>query len=389
MVVLIAPDKFKGTLNAAEAARAIAVGWQEHRPSDVLEIFPITDGGDGFGELLGKHLNAETRLSETMNAAHEPITAPWWWVAKSKLAIVESAKVIGLALLPRGKYHPFELDTLGLATVLGEVAKLRPKKCLVGIGGSATNDAGFGLAIGLGWRFFGRRRELLNSWTSLHALQRFEKPRTKLGLGKVIVAVDVRNPLLGPRGATRVYGPQKGIRPQDIEPAEKCLRRLVYVLAQRSLRYKMLASAPGSGAAGGLGFGLSAFVGATLESGFEIFSRLTKFVAHMRRADLVITGEGSIDVTTLAMGKGVGRVAALARRLGRPCIALAGVVSVPQSTRTPFRRLFGIVPGFASQEEAMANPQYWLTRLAAEAARTWAAEEPIRLKHASRRGLSE
>lgn len=369
MLVLIAPDKFKGTLNASEAAEAIARGWLNVRPNDKVDIFPISDGGDGFGELLGKHLGAETRFARTVNAAGRPIKAPWWWVPKLKLAIVESAKIIGLAQLPTGKFHPFDLDTRGLATVLREVEKVRPKLCIVGIGGSATNDAGFGMAAGLGWRFLDGRGRPIRSWTALDTLQAVEPPQEQLRLGRLTVAVDVRNPLLGPRGATRIYGPQKGIRPEDFEPAERCIRKLVCVLADLSPEYRKLAVAAGAGAAGGLGFGFGVFLGAKLEPGFALFSKLTGLEKHIKQADLVITGEGAIDKTTLLMGKGVGQVARLARRFRRPCLGLAGIVSASRASTAPFAGLFAIVPKLASQKEAMAKPRHWLSRLTSLAAR--------------------
>lgn len=371
MQVLIAPDKFKGTLNASEAAEAIARGWLKQRPDDKVDIFPISDGGDGFGKLLGKHLGADTHFVRTVNAAGQPINAPWWWVPKLKLAIVESAEVIGLAQLPPGKFHPFDLDTRGLAAVLRDVEKARPKLCLVGIGGSATNDAGFGMAVGLGWRFFDGQGRLIRSWTSLDALQTVKPPKEELRLGQLTVAVDVRNPLLGPRGATRIYGPQKGIRPQDYEPAERCLRKLVRVIADLSPQYRKLSAAAGAGAAGGLGFGFCAFLGGKLEPGFALFAKFTGLEKHVRQADLVITGEGAIDKTTLSMGKGVGQVARLARRFRRPCLGLAGIVTASRTSTAPFTGLFAIVPELASQKAAMAKPRQWLTRLASQTAREW------------------
>src|ERR1700756_1294305 len=144
--VLIVPDKFKGTLTARAAAMAIARGWRKARPADALELLPMSDGGDGFGEVLSGLLHAKKIAVKTVDAAHRPIRAHWWWEAKSKTAIVESANVIGLALLPSKKFHPFQLDTLGLGAVIRAAVKRGAKHCFVGIGGSATNDAGFGVA---------------------------------------------------------------------------------------------------------------------------------------------------------------------------------------------------------------------------------------------------
>src|SRR5579864_3676632 len=151
--VLVVPDKFKGTLNAHAAAEAIAAGWRQMRPDDVLDLLPMTDGGDGFGEVLAGLLKVEARSVVAHDPAQRSRNVTWWWDAQSATAIIESAQVIGLALLPPKVYHPFDLDTGGLATVVKAAHEAGAKRCLMGIGGSATNDAGYGLARALGWRF--------------------------------------------------------------------------------------------------------------------------------------------------------------------------------------------------------------------------------------------
>ena len=159
--VLIIPDKFKGTLTAREAAETIARGWRKIRPEDTLELLPMSDGGDGFGEVMGKLINARIQTTPTVDAAHRPCQSQWWWEPKTKTAIIESARVIGLAMLPPGKFHPFALDTFGLGKVIQAAARKGAKRCLVGIGGSATNDGGFGMARGCWaggfWTSRGRR----------------------------------------------------------------------------------------------------------------------------------------------------------------------------------------------------------------------------------------
>src|SRR6266850_644353 len=159
MKVLIIPDKFKGTLTAAQAASAIAAGWRRSRPDDKLDLLPMSDGGDGFGEVMSQLIGAGSQTTRTVDAAHKQCGAVWWWRAKTRSAIIESARVIGLAQLPAGKYHPFELDTQGLGNLLKAVAKKGARSCLVGVGGSATNDGGFGMARALGWQFFNKHDE--------------------------------------------------------------------------------------------------------------------------------------------------------------------------------------------------------------------------------------
>lgn len=369
--VLICPDKFKGTLGAIQAAEAIAEGWRRTRPDDRLELHPISDGGDGFGELLARHLGAEERTVETVDAAHRPIRAVWWWVPKRRTAIIESARVIGLAMLPAGRYHPFELDTWGLGLVLLEAWKLKPLHTLIGIGGSATNDAGFGLARALGWTFLDEQGRTLDRWTELRRLHRIVGFSRKPHPGRVTIAVDVRNPLLGRRGATRIYGPQKGLRPEDLPMAEKALGRVVKVLDEQSRFQADLAGREGAGAAGGLGFGLSAFVGGPLEPGFELFARMTGLIEKLSPADLIITGEGAIDETTVSMGKGVGEIGRKCRRLRRPCWALGGVVANADRARKVFTQVHAMAPDLTSPETARRHAAKWLAELAFRTARAW------------------
>jgi len=229
MRVLIVPDKFKGTLAAGAVAAALARGWRRGRPADTVTRLPMSDGGDGFGALISTALGARPQRVRTVDAAHRPCMARWWWEAKSRRAILESATAIGLALLPPGRYHPFELDTFGLGKVFKAAAAKGARRCLIGIGGSATNDAGFGLALALGWQFLDKGGKRIERWTELTRLSQIRPPERPLRFRELVVAVDVQNPLLGARGATRIYGPQKGIRPEDVAAAEGCLRRLARV----------------------------------------------------------------------------------------------------------------------------------------------------------------
>ncbi len=378
--VLTAPDKFKGTLTASQAAEAIAHGWRRARPGDVLALLPLSDGGDGFGETLGRLLGAQPRIARTVNAAHQACTVRWWWDAESKTAIIESARVIGLAMLPPGKFHPFDLDTFGLGKILQAAASSGAERCIVGIGGSATNDGGFGLARALGWRFLAANGRSLERWTSLDRITCILPPKSRRLFKSLTVAVDVQNPLLGPHGATRIYGPQKGLRPGDFAHAERCLRHLAGAASQCIRRD--FAQTPGAGAAGGLGFGLATFLGARFKPGFDLIARRGGLARQMARADLVVTGEGAVDRSTL-MGKGVGLMAALCQQKSIPCIALAGVVTrSPQLVRR-FTQLQALTD-LTSGEEARARAALWLERLAERTARLL----PSEIGRSARRGRS-
>lgn len=361
--VLIVPDKFKGTLTAVDACAAMAKGWKSVRANDRLDRLPMSDGGDGFGSVLGRLFQAPLRSVRTVDAARRPIRAHWWWVGGQELAIIEAAQVIGLAMLPPREFHPFQLDTFGLGRVMQAAANVGARKCVIGIGGSATNDGGFGLARALGWKFRDRSGRAFEQWWQLRDLAAVEPP-SQPGQMDITAALDVANPLLGPRGCTRVYGPQKGIEPEDILHAERCLRRLKTVL-EESLNLD-LAKIPGAGAAGGLGFGLMAFAGAKPRSGFEVFASAARLAERIRQSDLVITGEGAVDRQS-RMGKGVGQIARWCRELKVPCIALAGVVAPDTSTAPLFSGTFALTD-ITTAEEAKTRPAYYLESLSAMAA---------------------
>lgn len=364
MKILVAPDKFKGTLTAEAAARAIARGWRRQRPADRLELLPISDGGDGFGLRLSRLLGARAQKTRTVDAAHRPCVATWWWQAKTKAAIIESTRVVGLAMLPPGRFHPFTLDTFGLGAVVRAARARGARQIIIGIGGSATNDGGFGLARALGWQFCDRGGQLIARWPDLAAVAEIRPPRARR-CGKIIVAVDVQNRLLGAAGATRIYGPQKGLRPADLALAEKSLRRLARVMSRQT--GKDFSRVPGAGAAGGLGFGLMTFLGAGVTSGFDLFAAHARLARRLRAADLVITGEGAIDDSTL-MGKGTGQLAQRCRGAKIPCLGFAGVVNT-----TARRKLFGQVRALTeltTAARAQARAAAWLERLAAAAAKS-------------------
>jgi glycerate kinase len=365
--VLIVPDKFKGTLTARQAAESIAAGWRAWRAADEIEVLPMSDGGDGFGEVLGRLFGAEEQTTKTVDAAHRPQNASWWWAGASSTAVIEAACVNGLAQLPRGKFHPFELDTFGLGEVLRDARGRGAKRCIMGIGGSATNDGGFGVARAVGWEFFNAKSAVIDRWTDLHTLSQIKPPPRDRWFDEMLVAVDVNNPLLGERGCTRVYGPQKGLKQTEFEFAERCLNCLAAV-AQQELHVNT-ETEPGAGAAGGLGFGLRTFLGAKLVPGFELFADLAKLSSHIAAVDLVVTGEGAIDEQTL-MGKGVGELAALCRKLKKPCIAIGGMATDAAKSGTLFTKVLALT-SFTTHDEARANAGRWLKIAAQRAAETW------------------
>jgi glycerate kinase len=312
-------------------------------------------------------LGATRRSVTTLDAAHRPLRCVWWWT-KTKTAIIEAATVNGLAMLAGKGFHPFQLDTFGLGKVLRAVEKAGARDCVIGIGGSATNDGGFGLARSLGWKFFGHYGEELEQWWELSELTEICAPAAPLRL-RLVVAVDVRNPLLGPTGCSRIYGPQKGLRPEDFDLAEKCLARLA--TAMRQQHHLGDTNAPGAGAAGGLGFGLTAFAGARIESGFDLFAQYARLEKRIRAADVVITGEGAMDEQT-RMGKGVGQIAQCCARLGVPCVGLAGLVEKTVRECNLFAHTRALTD-IAALPRAQRQAAMLLEKLSSDTARAWRA----------------
>jgi glycerate kinase len=364
--ILIAPDKFKGTLTAQDAASAIARGWSAVRPFDLIDLLPITDGGDGFGEVMSRQIGAKVQRVLTVDAAHRSLETHWWWEPKTKTAIIESANVIGLAMLPPGKYRPFELDTFGLGMVIRAASAKGAWKCFIGVGGSATNDGGFGLASALDWKFLDHQGVVIEKWTGLSRLFEIRAPKRSRWFEELIVGVDVQNPLLGLRGATKIYGPQKGLRSGEIECAEKCLKTLANVLQKD---FGKNSPTSGDGAAGGLGFGLRVFLGAKLKSGFDLFARTTALRRHLESADLVITGEGKLDESSL-MGKGVGEIAKYCHQRRIPCFALAGAVTGRGAVFRDFAVVHALTEVTAIAK-AKSQPAFWLERLTRKIAMTY------------------
>lgn len=362
--VLIAPDKFKGTLTALQAALAIKRGWKRMHPRDEVAVLPVSDGGDGFGEVMSCLLNCRSLRIKALNAAHEPCLTKYWYNKGNSIAIVESARVIGLAMLPPGKYHPFELDTHGLGVILKKIAEKKPQRLIIGLGGSATNDGGFGMVRALGFKFLNRNGDEIQKWTELVNLKTIILPKHPINFKEVIAAVDVKNYLLGAKGASRIYGPQKGLKPEDIPFAEKNLKQLTRVFRQTFNHDP--SKVPGAGAAGGLGYALMAFLNAKVESGFEIFSRFSDLEEKIKRADVVITGEGSFDRSSL-MGKGVGEIAKLCRKYKKPCIMLAGKSAVT----TEIKKYFAIISSMVEvcgEKMAMERPTESLEKISESAA---------------------
>jgi glycerate 2-kinase len=355
MRILIAPDKFKGALNARDVAQNIAQGLLDIVPDAQIELVPMADGGEGTAEAI-----CDARGCSWLECkAHDPfgreIDARYGWIDREKIAVMEMSEAAGMRRLSESKRDPIRATTFGVGEMILDATKRGANEVIIGLGGSATNDGGFGMARALGFRFdFEHEHEHEHEQeqvqvrvTDLVELKGIRRP-IDLVFPTIIAAVDVKNPLLGENGATRVFGPQKGASKNDLDNLERALTRLANVAATEfGFDYRNEA---GAGAAGGLGFGLLSFCSATIRPGFEVVAEVVGLEPKMKDADLVITGEGSLDRQTLE-GKTPAGVARLARKLGKPVFAIVGRASEDQELREIFDGIYqNARPGMSERE---------------------------------------
>ncbi len=380
MKILIAPDKFKGSLSAREVAKNIAAGLRDVLPGAKVDMMPMADGGEGTAEVIGDALD-----SHWVNcAAHDPlgreIDARYAWIEHRKLAIMEMSEAAGMRRLSGDERDPVRANTFGVGEMLIAAARRAADQIIIGLGGSATNDGGFGMARALSFRFFAGDKELAGDVSELQKLTRIQAPvaaavpaamsslqATRLPLQeKIIAAVDVRNPLLGRNGATQIFGPQKGASEEKIDMLERALTRFADIVA-RDLKVDYREE-PGAGAAGGLGFGLMSFCGARIRPGFDVVAEAVKLEAKMKDVDVIITGEGSFDRQTLE-GKTPAGVAQLGRKLGKRVFAIVGRASEDRQVQEIFDGVYELTRPSMSEQENMARAAEFLRKKARELAK--------------------
>ena len=328
MRIVIAPQSLKGSLTAAEAGQAIARGAQSVYPQAEISIVPIADGGEGTVQALVDATAGTLVQREVTGPLGEPVTAFFGLLGDGRTAAIEMAACAGLPLVPPERRDPRITTTYGVGELILAALELHCTRLLIGIGGSATNDGGAGMAQAAGARLLtARGLEIARGGAALSTLAHID-PSTldkRLQACKIEVACDVTNPLCGSLGASAVYGPQKGATAEMITELDAALAHYAQIIEQDL--HCSVKDIPGAGAAGGLGAGLIAFLGAELRPGAQIVLEAVHLEEHLRSADLVITAEGQIDEQT-AYGKSVGAVASLAKRYQLPVLALAGSLGV-------------------------------------------------------------
>jgi len=324
MNVLLCPDSFKDALSAQDAAAAMARGVKRAIPSAQVRACPLADGGEGSLDALIAATGAERRQLDVHDALGRPRKATWGWLSDQRTAFIELAEASGLQHLTADERNALHTSTFGVGELLLAALDQGAEKALLLLGGSATNDGGAGMLQALGARFLDQNdKPLPPGGAALSQLTRLTLDGLDPRLAGLALeaAVDVDNPLLGVRGATAVFGPQKGASPEEVEQLDRALDHFADISAQvLGEDYRTL---PGAGAAGGMGFAAKAFLNATLKPGIEMIMQQADMATLLANADLVITGEGRLDGQSLAGKTPIG-VSRAAKRLNKPVIVLAG-----------------------------------------------------------------
>jgi glycerate kinase len=370
--VLVAPASFKGSLSALEAGEAIRRGFARAVPLAVVRVVPLADGGEGTVEALCRAVGGQMRTATVTGPLGSETVQARWAILSGGLAVIEMAQASGLPLVKPERRDPMATTTAGTGELIREALAAGCRSVLVGLGGSATVDGGLGAMRALGAGFLDEQgRPVPPGGRGLLHLHRIDPTGLDPRLSGVsfTVLADVDNPLTGPDGAARVFGPQKGADPDAVVALDRGLANLARVAA-RDLGSPNLATLPGGGAAGGLGLALVAFLGARIVSGIDYVMEATGLAKQMAWADLVVTGEGQLDGQS-RRGKACSGVARLAGAVGRPVVAIVGAV-VGENEAVQVLGLDAVLPvptGPVSLVQAMAGATGYLEAAGARLAR--------------------
>jgi glycerate kinase len=339
MKILIAPDSFKESLEAIEVCQAIQSGFRQVFPDADYTLLPMADGGEGTSDVLSYALDGRWKEITVHDPLMRPIKAKYLLLAEGT-AVIEMARASGLHLLTAEERNPLATSSYGVGELIANALAEGATRIIIGLGGSATNDAGLGMLSALGVKFYDAQGEFLNQGgAELAKLTRIDTSDLNPGITNTFfeVACDVTSPLCGELGASAIFGPQKGANPEQVAQLDKALCKFAQVCQQQG--FDDCQDIAGAGAAGGLGFALMTFCDAQLQSGFTTVADTLNLSEHIAEADLVITGEGKLDAQT-AMGKVAGGISQIAREHGVPVIAICGSVDGLSSAHTS---LFDVV----------------------------------------------
>ncbi|MVW77337.1 glycerate kinase [Bordetella sp. 02P26C-1] len=380
MKIVIAPDSFKESLSAPDAAAAIARGVKQAYPDAETICIPMADGGEGTVAAVLAATGGQWRTTRVRGALGEPIEASWGWLDDAT-AVIEMAAAAGLEQTPPDKRDPMRASSGGVGELILAALDAGAQRIILGLGGSSTNDGGAGLLAALGVRFLDSNGSTLPcGGAALANLDRLDMSKldARLAQTRIEIASDVDNPLCGSQGASAIFGPQKGATAEQVKLLDDSLRRFADVCARdlgRDLR-----DAPGAGAAGGLGFAAHAFLNARFRPGVEVVAELGNLAQAMAGAALAFTGEGRMDAQTLR-GKTPAGVARIAERAGVPVVALAGSLGAgyEELHAGGITAAFSLAPGPVTLEHACENAAQYLCDRARDVMQLWLAAGKRRL----------
>ena len=356
--IVIAPDSFKGSLTSIEVADAIEEGIKKVIPNCETIKTPIADGGEGTMDTLVNALGGKKIKIQAHDPLMRSIEVEYGFVNNGRTAVIEMASINGITMLREEEQNPLLTSTYGTGEIIKDALQRGCRSFIIGIGGSATNDAGTGLLKALGYRFLdNNKKETNGTGQSLHSICSIDESEVlpELKEAQFTIASDVNNPFTGPKGATNVYAPQKGANKEILEELERGMESFRQLIKKE--KRIDLNTFPGSGAAGGLGGGFIAFLDAQLKPGIEMILQAIDFDKHLQNTDLVITGEGKLDKQT-AMGKAAGGVLDAAKKKNIPVIAIGGSVEDGNVLiKRGFTSVFSIISKPISIKEAM-NKEY-------------------------------
>ncbi len=363
MKIIIAPDKFKGSLTSFEVCTAISEGIKKNKESIEVVEFPMADGGDGFAMVMKHYLHTNTVYCDTVDPLGRNKTAFYQWNEKDRTAIIEMAVASGLVLLKKEERNPLQTSTSGTGLLIKNAIEKGATKIILGLGGSATNDAGMGILIALGFQFVNDKNDVLQaSGENLLLISKIITP-SFIPPVKFEIACDVQNVLYGQHGAAYVYAPQKGATTEQVEILDKGLRNFASVIETQT--GKNISAIPGTGAAGGIAAALLPFFDVEMKKGIEMIMDASKIKQQMADTNLLITGEGKIDEQS-SEGKVIGAISALAKQYNIPCIALCGELQLDEKAVTDLglKKAIAISDNTVSKEDAIKKAGILLSKKA-------------------------
>lgn len=353
MNILIAMDSFKGSVTSLEAGAAVKQGIEDAGVKAKITILPVADGGEGTIEAFVDQTDGQIRTLPVTGPLGKPVSAAYGVIDEQ--AILEVAETSGITLVEKAELNPWQATSYGLGELIRQLIAAGQRKFIIGLGGSATNDGGLGMLQALGYRFIqSDGSKIGRNICELANIVKVDKQQVlpELAACQFLIASDVINPLNGEQGATAIFGPQKGVNPDEVEKIDQLLQHFSAITAE--CLQQDVSETPGAGAAGGLGFAILAYLKGNIQPGFQLLAKKKQLKEKVRATDFVITGEGRLDGQSV-MGKVPSALAKLAEKEQKPIIAIAGSVSddVSQCNDHGIDAFFPIIRQIASEEETL------------------------------------